>query len=53
MQFLLLIYNDGTLLESMQDGEFDGTWEGESTGTNQSFITGTADGAGIWGAAPL
>ena len=23
MQFLLLIYNDGTLLETMQDGEFD------------------------------
>ena len=23
MQFLLLIYNDGTLLEAMQDGEFD------------------------------
>ena len=25
MQFLLLIYNDGTLLEAMQDGEFDRT----------------------------
>lgn len=25
MQFLLLIYNDETLLEAMQDGEFDRT----------------------------
>ena len=25
MQFLLLIYNDGTLLEAMQEGEFDRT----------------------------
>ena len=51
---LVEVYFEGTFLgELMEDGEFDGTWEGESTGTNQSFITGTADGAGIWGAAPL
>lgn len=51
---LIEVYFEGDFLgELMEDGEFDGSWEGESTGTNQTFITGTAEGAGIWGAAPL
>jgi len=51
---LVEVYFAGDFLgELKEDGEFDGTWEGESTGTNQTFITGTAEGAGIWGAAPL
>lgn len=51
---LVEVYFEGDFLgELMEDGQFDGTWEGASTGTNQTFITGTADGSGIWGAAPL
>jgi len=51
---LIEVYFEGDFLgELAEDGEFDGTWEGESTGTNQTFITGTAEGAGIWGASPL
>lgn len=51
---LIEVYFEGDFLgELAEDGEFDGTWEGESTGTNQSFITGTAEGAGTWGASPL
>jgi hypothetical protein len=51
---LVEVYFEGEFLgELMEDGEFDGTWEGHSTGTNQTFITGTAEGSGTWGAAPL
>ncbi len=51
---LIEVYFEGDFVGSvMPDGEFDGTWEGHSTGTNQAFITGTAEGAGTWGAAPL
>ena len=51
---LIEVYFEGDFLgELMADGEFDGTWTGHSTGTNQTFITGTAEGSGIWGAAPL
>jgi len=51
---LIEVYFEGDFVgELAEDGEFDGTWEGESTGTNQAFITGTAHGAGTWGAAPL
>jgi len=51
---LVEVYFEGDFLgELMEDDHFDGTWEGASTGTNQAFITGTADGSGIWGAAPL
>lgn len=51
---LIEVYFEGDFLGELQeDGEFDGTWEGESTGTNQTIITGTAEGAGTWEAAPL
>ena len=51
---LIEVYFEGDFLgELAADGDFDGTWEGESTGTNQTFITGTAEGAGTWGASPL
>jgi hypothetical protein len=51
---LIEVFFEGDFLGVLaEDGEFDGTWDGESTGTNQTFITGTAEGAGTWGAAPL
>ena len=50
---LIIVYFEGTLAGQIgNDGRFTGTWEGESTGTNQQFITGTASGEGVWGAGP-
>jgi hypothetical protein len=50
---LIIVYFEGTLSGQIgTDGRFTGTWEGESTGTNQQFITGTASGEGVWGAGP-
>lgn len=50
---LIIVYFEGTLYGQIgNDGRFAGTWEGESTGTNQQFITGTASGEGVWGAGP-
>lgn len=50
---LIIVYFEGTLAGQIgNDGRFNGTWEGESTGTNQQFITGTASGEGVWGAGP-
>jgi hypothetical protein len=50
---LVIVYFEGTFLGQIgNDDRFTGTWEGESTGTNQAFITGTASGEGLWGASP-
>ncbi len=50
---LIIVYFEGTLTGAIgTDGRFNGTWEGDSTGTNQQFITGTATGEGVWGASP-
>ncbi len=50
---LIIVYFEGTFLGQIgADDRFTGTWEGESTGTNQPLITGTASGEGLWGAGP-
>jgi len=49
---LIEVYFAGTFVGMVgSDGGFSGTWEGASTGTNQQYITGTATGEGLWGAA--
>ena len=50
---LIEVHFEGLFLGAITDeGVFNGTWEGASTGTNQEFITGTASGQGLWGAEP-
>jgi hypothetical protein len=50
---LIEVYFEGTFIGAITDeGVFNGTWDGDSTGTNQEFITGTASGQGLWGAEP-
>lgn len=51
---LIVVYFEGDFVGSINaDDNFLGTWSGESTGTNQQFITGTATGEGVWGASSL
>ncbi len=49
---LIIVYFEGDFIGDLVDDQFVGEWSGESTGTNQEFITGTAEGQGLWGAAP-
>ncbi|MCC6621289.1 MAG: hypothetical protein IT385_08540 [Deltaproteobacteria bacterium] len=49
---LIIVYFEGDFVGSIVDDEFQGQWTGYSTGTNQTFITGTASGEGLWAAAP-
>ena len=43
----------GDLVTTDGGDRFVGTWEGVSTGTNQEFITGDADGTGTWETFPV
>lgn len=50
---LIIVYFEGIFYGQIgADDRFTGTWDGQSTGTNQQFITGTASGEGLWGAGP-
>jgi len=49
---LIIVYFEGDFTGSLSNGQFQGLWSGESTGTNQEFITGTATGDGFWAADP-
>ena len=50
---LIEVYFIGALSGDLTpEGSFDGDWEAESTGTNQAFVTGTAEGDGTWNASP-
>lgn len=48
------VYFEGDFVGAIQPNDtFVGTWEGESSGTNQALVTGTAEGEGVWGAGPV
>jgi len=47
---LIIVYFEGDFDGAIVDDAFQGTWSGASTGTNQTFITGTATGDGFWAA---
>lgn len=48
------VYFEGDFVGAIQPNDnFVGTWDGESSGTNQELVTGTAEGEGVWGAGPV